>query len=163
VSLMTHDIRGSVERFLIRESALLDDSKLADWQQLFALDGTYWMPLDPAQPDAVNHVSLIYDDRTLMDLRCRRLGDADDASLSLHPYPKSLRFLSNVEVSGIANGELEARANLMAVQHAAGSTQQYFARVRWTLSGTAPGYLIRQKRVDLLTAGAPLRDILVYL
>jgi benzoate/toluate 1,2-dioxygenase beta subunit len=122
------------------------------------------MPLDPAQPDPINHVSLVYENRTLLDLRCRRLRDADDlSSLSLHPFPKVLRFLSNVVVSGSAGGEIEATANLMAVQYAAGRTQQLFARTRWSLTGQAPHLLIRQKRVDLLTAGSALGDILVYL
>jgi benzoate/toluate 1,2-dioxygenase beta subunit len=158
------DLHTEVERFIVRESALLDEADWEAWQQLFTEDATYWMPLDPAQPDPINHVSLIYDNRTLLDLRCRRLRDSNDlSSLSLHPFPKVLRFLSNVVVGDAAGGEIEVRANLMAVQHAAGLTQQLFARARWTLTAQTPGLLIRQKRVDLLTAGSALRDILVYL
>ncbi len=157
------DLHRQVEQFIVRESALLDAADWPAWQQLFTADATYWMPLDPAQPDPINHVSLIYDNRTLMDLRCRRLRDADGQSLlSLHPFPKMLRFLSNLDVSA-SGAAIEASANLMAVQHAAGMTQQLFARTQWTLVGQGPRLLIRHKRVDLLTAGSALGDILLYL
>lgn len=158
------ELLDDLEQFLYHESALLDAADWNGWQDLFTDEGTYWMPLDPQQPDAVNHVSLIYDNRTLMHLRCKRLSDATDVtSLSLHPFPRVLRYLSNVTVSTTSPETLEARANLLAVHHAAGLTQQLYGRVRWTLSRTATGPKIIQKRVDLVTAGSPLRDILVYL
>jgi 3-phenylpropionate/cinnamic acid dioxygenase small subunit len=161
---VSSDVRDAVEQFLIHESALLDDADWNGWQELYASDGTYWMPLDRAQTDAINHVSLIYDDRALMHLRCKRLADATDvSSLSLHPFPRVLRFLSNISVQEHAGGPLEARALLLAVHHAAGLTQHLHGRVRWILTGALGRWKILQKRVDLLAADAPLRDILVYL
>lgn len=164
MQLLDRDTRAAVEQFLIRESALLDDGQWEAWQQLYTADAVYWMPLDSAQPDGEQHVSLIYDNRTLLDLRCRRLRDADDASsLALQPFPRLLRFLSNVTVARADDGALRAGARLLAAQLGGGTLQQFHARVEWTLTGAAPDFRIARKRVDLLTAGTPLRDILVYL
>lgn len=163
MSQADHDLIKIVEQFVYHEAALLDEEKWDEWQNLFTSDGTYWMPLDPVQPDPLNHVSLIYDNRTLLDLRCRRLRDADDmSSLSLQPFPKVLRYLSNITAHS-SNGQIQARANLLAAQHAGGMTQQLHGRVRWTLSGSSSDLRVYQKRVDLLSACSPLRDILVYL
>lgn len=157
-------VLSAAERLVIRESALLDDGRWDEWRALFTADGTYWMPLDPAQPDPVLHVSLLYDDATLMDLRCRRLAAADDlSSLSLQPLPRVLRFLSSIDVAADDAGGVAVRANLLAAQHAAGTTRTFYARVRWTLTRDGADLRIRQKRVDLLGSGDPLPDILVYL
>jgi 3-phenylpropionate/cinnamic acid dioxygenase small subunit len=165
MSALDHDTTQAAERLVIREAALLDDGCWDEWRALFTADGTYWMPLDPAQPDARLHVSLLFDDAMLMDLRCRRLAAAADdlSSLSLQPLPRVLRFLSNIDVTADGADGVAVRANLLAAQHAAGVTRTFHARVRWALVRDGAALRIRQKRVDLLGSGDALPDILVYL
>src|SRR6185295_14762490 len=80
-----------VQRFLIAESRALDDGDWDTWLALFSAEGIYWMPASPSQQDPLNHVSLIYDDAPLRDLRCRRYRDGGKAgALSLDPSPRSL-------------------------------------------------------------------------
>ena len=155
-----------VQRFLIAETRLLDDSNWDTWLSLFTPDGIYWMPADPAQTDPLNHVSLMYDDATLRDLRCRRLRDrSESAAISLQPAPRCLRSLSNLEVfapEAAAAPDLFARANVIFAQYSAPAVETYYARVSWNLHREADQYFIRQKRVDLLNCDGLLSDILVF-
>src|SRR4029077_19625082 len=62
------------EQFLIHEARLLDEAKFDDWLALFTPAAWYWVPSEPDQPDPHETVSLIYDDRRLLETRVRRLA-----------------------------------------------------------------------------------------
>ena len=51
----------SLERFLADEAALLDRGAFDEWLQLFAPDGTYWVPAAEGQADPFDHVSLFFE------------------------------------------------------------------------------------------------------
>ena len=60
-------------RFVVREARLIDEKRFDEWYELFAEDGYYWVPASPGQPDALNHNSLAYEDKLLLQLRIERL------------------------------------------------------------------------------------------
>src|SRR6476646_6401147 len=60
--------------FLEHEVRLLDEAKFDDWLALFTLDAWYWVPTEPDQANPHDTVSLIYDDRRLLETRVRRLA-----------------------------------------------------------------------------------------
>src|ERR1700742_5351802 len=60
--------------FLEREARLLDEAKFDDWLALFTADAWYWVPSEPGQADPHHTVSLIYDDRRLLETRVRRVA-----------------------------------------------------------------------------------------
>src|SRR5438105_1364582 len=62
------------EQFLVHEARLLDEGKFDDWLALFTADAWYWVPSEPDQLDPQQTVSLIYDDRRLLETRVRRLA-----------------------------------------------------------------------------------------
>ena len=64
------DIR-KLEESLYDEASLLDVPDLDKWMELFTEDGTYWMPVKEDQADALNHISIVYDDRVMMEVRRR--------------------------------------------------------------------------------------------
>ena len=64
----------SCEQFLLREARLLDEARFDDWLALFTPDGWYWVPSEPEQGNPHDTVSLIYDDRRLLETRVRRLA-----------------------------------------------------------------------------------------
>lgn len=49
-----------VEAFLFREAGMLDDGDVKGWLDLFAGDGFYWVPSDPAQDSPFDGESLFY-------------------------------------------------------------------------------------------------------
>ena len=66
--------QGSCERFLLHEARLLDEARFDDWLALFTPEGWYWVPSEPDQNNPHDTVSLIYDDRRLLETRVRRLA-----------------------------------------------------------------------------------------
>ena len=62
------------ELFLLHEARLLDKGQFDDWLALFTPDARYWVPSEPDQASPIDTVSLIYDDRQLLETRVRRLA-----------------------------------------------------------------------------------------
>src|ERR1700744_1496118 len=81
------------EQFLLHEARLLDDGKFDDWLALFTPDAWYWVPSEPDQADPIETVSLIYDDRRLLETRVRRLGSP--RMISQEPRSRSSRIVAN--------------------------------------------------------------------
>ena len=77
-----------VEQLLFREARLLDHNRLDEWLDLFTEDATYWVPLERGQKDPQNTSSIIFDDRTLLEIRVRQYthprahAPADDCTAS---------------------------------------------------------------------------------
>src|ERR1700676_4705478 len=84
------------EQFLLHEARLLDDGKFDDWLALFTSDAWYWVPSEPDQADPVETVSLIYDDRRLLETRVRRL--ASPRMYSQEPRSRTSRMIANVTI-----------------------------------------------------------------
>src|ERR1700755_1514717 len=62
------------EQFLAHEARLLDEGKLDDGRALCTAESGHGVPSEPAQADPHETVSLIYDDRRLLEPRVRRLA-----------------------------------------------------------------------------------------
>ncbi len=152
-----------VQHFLTEEARLLDSGDWDRWLALFAADGMYWMPVSPEQTDPLNHVSLIYDDAILRQMRCKRFRDrSETGALSLQPVPRCMRMITNLDLK-IEPGRVAAQASVIFAQYAQTTVSALYARVAWDLLDHADSYLIRRKRVDLLNSDGPLSDILAYL
>src|ERR1700730_13244595 len=89
------DLHGC-EQFLLHEARLLDDGKFDDWLALFTSDAWYWVPSEPGQVDPVETVSLIYDDRRLLETRVRRLSSP--RMYSQEPRSRTSRMVGNVTI-----------------------------------------------------------------
>ena len=63
---MSADSRD-IEQFLFREAQLLDEARFEEWLKLFTDTAWYWVPVSPDQPDPFEMVSIIYDDRRLLE------------------------------------------------------------------------------------------------
>src|SRR5918995_5831827 len=84
------------EQFLLHEARLLDEAKFDDWLALFTADGWYWVPSEPGQDNPHDTVSLIYDDRRLLETRIRRL--ASPRMYSQEPRSRTSRIVANVTI-----------------------------------------------------------------
>jgi 3-phenylpropionate/cinnamic acid dioxygenase small subunit len=80
------------EQFLVHEARLLDEGKFDDWLALFTADAWYWVPSEPDQGDPQQTVSLIYDDRRLLETRVRRL--ASPRMYSQEPRSRTSRVVT---------------------------------------------------------------------
>ena len=160
--------------FVVAEAALLDAGRFDDWLALFAEGGHYWVPLlGAAQSDPLSHNSIAYEDRLLLQLRVERLKNP--RAHSLHPRVRCQHVLQRSSLQAPdqayesaheparAEGEVRLRTPFIYVE-AQGEEQILLAGVCSHRLMPAPGgWLILQKRVDLLNAGQPLPAIQLFI
>src|SRR5713226_5350313 len=88
------------EEFLVQEARLLDEARFDEWLALFTEDAWYWVPTEPDQANPFDTVSLIYDDRRLLETRVRRL--ASPRIYSQEPRSRTSRMVGNVTIEDAA-------------------------------------------------------------
>lgn len=146
----------AVAAFLLREARLLDEQRYAEWLELFAEDGVYWIPTQPAQASPHEALSIVYEPRSLLALRVERLARGEMHVQS--PPSRTVHHVSAIEVDGD-----EARSALIVAEWR-GQEQRWFAgRVLHRLRRVHDDFRILLKRVDLIDGEAPHRAIAVPL
>lgn len=150
------------ERFLLHEARLLDEAKFDDWLALFTPDGWYWVPSAPDQDNPHDTVSLIYDDRRLLETRVRRL--ASPRIYSQEPRSRTSRMIGNVSIEERGLDACTVRSKFVTIEYRR-ETQRLFAGTAFHRLVRADGgaILIASKRVDLVNCDAPLDGIVVPL
>ncbi len=156
------DIR-EVEDFLIDEARLLDARDWAAWNALFTPDGIYWLPAAPGQDDPLRHVSLIYENALLREIRIRRF--ADTSAFSLQGGPRGWRIVANARIDAHdeATDTLTVSSRLMAAEYQRDHTTRFEAFVTHRLVRTEGTFRIALKRVELLDCDSARGDINLYL
>ena len=141
------DERSGVEQFLIHEATLLDDQRFDDWFGLFDDEGQYWIPSVPGQSDSLGQASIIFEDRTVLRMRIRRL--MHPRAWSLQPLPRTSHLLGNVAVRSWGEG-VEATATLQVAAYRDGARTRYDGRQTMRLRRSGGDYRISLKRLDLI-------------
>ncbi len=141
---------AEVAAFLYCEARLLDEGAFEDWLALFDADGIYWVPAEPGQTDPVGRVSIVYEDRKLLEMRVRRL--AHPSAWSLSPRPRTLHTISNIELIDAGAGEVGSA--LVVAEYRDGRRQTFAGRCRHHLRRGGDGLRIVCKRVDLIDCDA---------
>lgn len=95
--------RAECEDFLVNEARLLDDGLFDDWLALFTPEAHYWVPSEPDQGSPLDTLSLMYDDRRLLETRVRRL--ASPRIYSQEPRSRTSRIVTNVTVENASKYE----------------------------------------------------------
>jgi benzoate/toluate 1,2-dioxygenase beta subunit len=138
------------ERFLLHEARLLDEGKFDDWLALFTPDAWYWVPSEPDQDNPHDTVSLIYDDRRLLETRVRRL--ASPRIYSQEPRSRTSRIVSNA---------CTVRSKFLMIEYRRDSQRLFAGTAFHRLVQADGGILIASKRVNLVNCDAPLDGIVV--
>jgi len=140
----------AVEEFLFHEARLLDEGRYLDWLDLFTEDAWYWVPIEPGQQSPHDTVSIIYDDRKLLETRVRRLLNPNIHAQT--PPSRASRLVGNVVVeapSGAAGGPV-ASSRLQMVEFRRDRQRLFAAGVRHELLPVGDSFRIAWKRVDLV-------------
>ena len=149
---MSRPAPDEIESFLVAEARMLDERRWEDWLALFAEDGWYWVPLEEGQDNPRDTVSLIYDDRRLLETRIRRLAAA--APHAQTPASRTSRIVANPTVEEEEGGEVTVRAKFQMVE-SRNDDRRVFAGTTWhRLRRDGEGFRIRWKRVDLVDCDA---------
>ena len=69
---VSHEVGHELEAFVVQEARFADESQYQQWEDLWADDGVYWVPLREGD-DPAHKVSHLYDNRTRLATRIRQL------------------------------------------------------------------------------------------
>ncbi len=157
------ETREALALLLHDELALLDEERYDDWLDLYAPDGVYWVPLDPGQPDPLDHVSLFYEDRTAMQLRIERLRHPRAHSLTDRIRTSRLAATPAAEGLEAATGDVILTRRFQMTEHHRDRTRHFAGLYTYHLANWRDDPRIRVKRVDLVDSSAPFEAIEVFI
>lgn len=147
------------EQFLLHEARLLDEGKFDDWLALFTPEAWYWVPSEPDQADPFETVSLIYDDRRLLETRVRRLSSP--RMYSQEPRSRTTRIVSNITIEEVERNACTVRSKFMMIEYRREQQRLFGGTMRHRLVQSDGRIMIAWKRVDLVNCDAPLDGITV--
>ena len=145
------------EQFLFHEAWLLDQHRLDEWLDLFTEDATYWVPLERGQTDPWNTSSIIFDDRTLLEIRVRQYQHP--RAHARLPSARTVHQVGNVMIVEDRGNELRTASSLVLIEYRRERQRVFGASVEHRLRRTPAGLRIAAKRVDLVNSEAELDGI----
>jgi 3-phenylpropionate/cinnamic acid dioxygenase small subunit len=153
--------RAEVEAFLVHEARLLDERRFREWMELFADDGTYWVPAVPNQESPLDQASLFYDDRDLMRTRIERLEHP-----RIHvqtPPSRTAHLVGNmlIEAADEANGECIVGSTVIMVEYREEQQRIFAGRQQHRLRRDGGSWHIVRKRVDLINCDSAFEAMAV--
>jgi benzoate/toluate 1,2-dioxygenase beta subunit len=151
--------RETCEAFLVHEARLLDEAMFDDWLALFTPDAQYWVPSQPDQQSPHDTVSLMYDDRRLLETRVRRL--ASPRIYSQEPRSRTSRIVANVTIEEAGPEYVVARSKFMMIEFRRNEQRLFGGTCFHRLMLQNGDLRIRLKRIDLVNCDAPLDGLVV--
>jgi 3-phenylpropionate/cinnamic acid dioxygenase small subunit len=146
------------EDFLYQEARLLDTGRLEEWLALFTDDATYWLPLELNQKDAVETSSLVYDDRTLLDLRVKQARHP--RAHARLPLARTVHQIGNVTAVD-EKDFLRVNSTLVLIEFRSEKQRTWGALVEHHLRRAGDSFRIAHKRVDLVNSEGELDGIAI--
>lgn len=151
--------RQAAEAFLLHEARLLDEARWEDWLALFAADAWYWVPLQPGQADPFETVSLIYDDRRLLETRVRRLMNPNIHAAT--PPARASRIVTNVTIEEGGEDAATVRSKFVMVEYRRNAQRLFAGTYLHRLAARGAALTIASKRVDLVNCESELEGIVL--
>jgi len=158
--------KAEAESFLVHEARLLDEQRYDEWMNLFAPDAYYWAPTRANQPDPHSEVSLIFDDKEIMEQRIKRLGHP--RVFAQLPPSRAVRQVTNVTIDAVdrARGECITRSVFFMYEFRSclpEPIQRVFAgEYRHCLRRNGSELLIAWKKAMLVNCDAAFDPIFLY-
>jgi len=146
------ELQQEVEQFLYRQSELLDTKQWQAWIDLFADDGVYWMPADPAHKHWDGVPSIFAEDKNLMSVRMKRVLHPD--AWSQRPLWGTNHVVSNTIIESYDSSEVIVRSRFHMMELRRDDVRHFAGAYRHHLRKTAEGYRIKLQRVDMTNAQA---------
>ncbi|MGH3661499.1 MAG: aromatic-ring-hydroxylating dioxygenase subunit beta [Micromonosporaceae bacterium] len=154
------ELLRKVEQFLYLEARLADENRYDEWLSLWADDDVlYWAPLSNDDADPKSHLSLIYDNRALLEERVYRLAHTPAHAQS--PPSRLHRAVSNVvlEEHHAEQGIVQVTSVFMIFEVRRGVGTLYSGRAGHRLRIGPTGFQIDSKKVVLTLNEEPLGNL----
>jgi len=152
---------AEIERFLIHEARLLDEARFDEWLELFTADAWYWVPSEANQKSPFETISLMYDDRRLLETRVRRLMSTQPHAQA--PASRTSRIIANTTIEETAADAQSCivRSKLMMTEYRLDNQRLFAGTCLHRLIRSADGFRIAWKRVDLINSDGVLEGLLI--
>ena len=148
-----NDVQHAIEQFLYRQADLLDSKKWQEYVDLFAADGVYWVPADPAHTTWDGMPAIFAEDKNLMTVRMKRVLHPD--AWSQRPAWGTNHVVSNVSIEKVTrNGDVHARSRFHMMELRRDDVRHFAGSYTHHLKKTKDGYCIKLQRVDMTNAQA---------
>jgi len=144
------------EEFLFHEAQLLDTQRFEEWLALFTDDATYWVPLEQNQKDPHETSSLIYDDRTLLELRVKQFRHPRAHARA--PLARTVHQVGNVVVN-----DLVVTSTLTVIEFRNEKQRLWAGLVEHQLRRERDSFRIARKRIDLVNSEGEIEGISILL
>ncbi len=150
-----------IERFLVHEARLLDEARYDEWLALFTAEGWYWVPSEAGQQNPRDTISLMYDDRRLLETRVRRLMSTQPHAQQ--PPSRTSRIVANPTIEeAAADGRSQTvRSKLLMVEFRLDNQRLFAGTCLHRLVRADEGFRIAWKRVDLINSDGVLEGLVV--
>ncbi|HET7527027.1 MAG TPA: aromatic-ring-hydroxylating dioxygenase subunit beta [Burkholderiaceae bacterium] len=148
---------------VLLEARLLDEARYDEWNALFADDGIYWVPLQPDQPEGLEHTSHLYEDKLLRELRIERLKNP--RAFSQQPESRSHHLLQRptIEAFEPAANRFVTRCQFHYTEAQGDEVNQFVGTVFHHLCVRDGTLRIALKRVNLLNSDAALPAVQLFI
>lgn len=150
---------AACEQFLVHEARLLDEARFDEWLALFTADAWYWVPSQPEQQSPRDTISLIYDDRRLLETRVRRLSSP--RIYSQEPRSRTSRIVGNVTIEANDRNACTVRSKFLMIEYRREQQRVFAGTALHRLVQSHGRVMIAWKRVDLVNCDAPLDGITI--
>jgi 3-phenylpropionate/cinnamic acid dioxygenase small subunit len=118
--------RQQVEQFLYYEADLMDEHRYDEWLALWTDDALYWVPTGSDEIDPKREISLIYDDRTRLQVRIARLKSG--FAHAQEPKSRMRRVISNIVIGETDNDAIIVASNFLLVELRRGKQDMFAGR-----------------------------------
>ncbi|MGE4335947.1 MAG: aromatic-ring-hydroxylating dioxygenase subunit beta [Pigmentiphaga sp.] len=137
-----------VTQFLYREARLQDEHEYEAWEALWTDDGVYWVPANGDDIDPEKAMSIIYDNRSRINLRVRQFYTGKRFSQT--PQSRLRRLISNIEVLTDDGDEIQVACNAMVFETKLRGDVLWAARTDYTLRRQDGDLRMAYKKVMLV-------------
>ena len=153
----------SVEQFIFKEVRCIDEKQWDKWLELFDDDGDYWIPLSPDDKNPRENLSIAYEDRVKLSLRCHRYSHPRFHAQS--PPSRTSHIVSNVMLDELNEGEnhLKVYAQFSMREYRLDNRIDWVGTYHYLLRKDGETFRIKRKKVLLVDSEAELETIHVPL
>jgi 3-phenylpropionate/cinnamic acid dioxygenase small subunit len=146
-----------IASFLFEEAHLLDDNQFDRWLDLFREDCWYWVPSQIDQQNPFDTVSIIYDDRKLLETRMRRLCGG-----AMHtPLPRTNRLIGNICLVRKEHNIDIVRSKFSMAEYCDDRRRNFAGTLYHGLATIESGFEIAWKKIELVDCEAEMEGITV--
>lgn len=149
-----------VQQFIYREQRCIDERRWEDWLALFSDDAEYWIPLDSREQTPGQALSIVYENKTGMELRCRRY--AHPLLHAQNPPSRTSHMISNLIIDSVDHetDSYVAKAQFSMNEFRLNKEKTWSGSMSYHLKRLAEqDFKIDRKKVELIDAEGEIETI----